>query len=104
MQRNARSMMLALSLAAIGACTAYIRPDGSIAYIQAAPPAVRIEVRESRPSTRHVWVDGHWEGRGQEYVWVSGRWIMPDNGRRQWVAGSWRHDRNGWFWVEGHWR
>lgn len=101
--RNVRSLIL-VALLSTGACTAYVRPGGAVVYIHRTPPPLRIETRGPAPSRAHVWVDGRWDWRGEEYVWVAGSWSVPESGRHQWVAGSWHQDRNGWFWVEGHWR
>lgn len=101
--RTMCSVMLALTLASAGACTAYVRPDGAV-YIHRAPPPLRVEVRGTAPSGAHVWVAGRWDWRGDDFVWVPGGWVLPESGRHQWVAGAWHHDSGGWFWVDGHWR
>ncbi len=95
-----------------------------------APPAVRVE--RWSPRRGHVWVNGHWDWRGNDYVWVSGRYERERRGQRwrdrQWVErdgdwvvvdGGWisvgpssappayrveRYDtRAGFVWVRGHW-
>jgi hypothetical protein len=40
-------------------------------------PRDRVEVVTARPSERHVWVAGRWEGRQgsrEPWEWVGGRW------------------------------
>lgn len=101
--RKVRSLMFVFVVGA-AACAVTVRAPSGVVYIHRAPPPIRVEVRGARPSAQHVWVAGHWVGRGEEFVWEPGRWVLLESGHRAWVEGAWRHDRNGWFWVEGHWR
>ena len=39
---------------------------------QAPPP--RVEERPAPPYSTSVWVPGHWDWNGQEYVWTPGHW------------------------------
>ena len=69
--------------------------------VQIAPPAPQVEVVPTVPSGR-VWVPGHWQWNGSQYVWVRGRlesrragyvfmpaqWVSV-NGRWEYRAGSW---------------
>jgi len=95
-----------------------------------APPPVRQE--RWKPRRGYVWVNGHWDWRGSDWVWVSGRYERERSGFRYreptwvqqggaWVAvdGGWvamgptvappppRQERwkprRGYVWVDGHW-
>ncbi len=70
------------------------------------PPPVRVEVLPARPGPTYVWVPGHWAWRGPErgYVWVAGRYAVPESPGYVWVPGHWQPRRDGYVWVEGHWR
>jgi hypothetical protein len=77
--------------------------DSSAQVIIRVRPAPPVIVRPVAPSARHIWIDGNWVWRGNNYVWVDGYWAEPRPGFR-WVPGHWKHRRGGWFWVPGHWR
>ena len=95
-----------------------------------APPARRVE--RWAPRRGHVWVNGHWDWRNGDYVWVGGRYERERRGYRwrepRWemrngayvsVAGGWVSlgptvapparrverwaPRRGFVWVNGHW-
>ncbi len=56
------------------------------------------------PGPNYLWVPGYWRRNGAEYVWVTGRYVVPPARNRAWVPGEWHHNRRGWYFVEGHWR
>jgi hypothetical protein len=39
-------------------------------------PPERVEVIGVAPSRAHVWVRGHWEPSGGDWVWIQGRWVI----------------------------
>jgi hypothetical protein len=41
---------------------------------QPAPPPARVEERPTPPYETSVWVPGHWDWNGHEYVWIPGYW------------------------------
>jgi YXWGXW repeat-containing protein len=41
---------------------------------QPPPPPPRVEERSAPPYETSVWVPGHWNWDGHEYVWVPGYW------------------------------
>lgn len=67
------------------------------------PPPPREEVIIERPSPRHVWVQGHWQRNGNEWLWVAGHWQQPPRHGAGWVPGHWDQRPRGWVWVPGHW-
>jgi len=77
-------------------------PPGAVVVVR-EPPRERVEVIVASPGPRYVWVRGFWRWERNDYVWVPGRWVIPERGFHKWVPGHWQHRRGGWFWVEGHW-
>jgi hypothetical protein len=77
---------------------------GKVVVVKKRPPKVRREARPHRPSRRHVWIPGHWEWRGNAYVWKSGRWVVPPRAGAVWVPGRWKQSHGGWIFVAGYWR
>lgn len=69
--------------------------------IQPTPPVYE---RPPAPSVRHVWVDGEWEWRNNQYVWKPGFWVVPEP-YKVWQKGYWKQNPSGTImWVPGHWR
>ncbi|HEY0824568.1 MAG TPA: YXWGXW repeat-containing protein, partial [Ramlibacter sp.] len=65
------------------------------AIVSTAPPPPRYEVVPA-PRVGWVWAPGHYEWRGNEYVWVEGHWMRDRVGYEyrepRWVQradGSW---------------
>jgi len=78
------------------------------AIVQTAPPA---PLREAVPAPRegYVWAPGHYEWRGNQYVWVRGHWIADrvgyDYREPRWVqrgSGEWVLVGGDWVPVERH--
>jgi hypothetical protein len=67
-------------------------------------PTAPVIVRTVAPSPRHIWVDGEWAWRGNNYQYVNGYWVAPPRVRGVWVPGHWKNTRRGWVWKTGHWR
>ena len=72
------------------------------AIVSTAPPPPRHEVVPA-PRTGWVWAPGHYEWRGNEYVWVEGHWMRDRVGYEyrepRWVQradGSWILVGNNW--------
>ena len=78
-------------------------PD-KVVIVTRRPPSPRREVQPRRPSSRHVWVGGHWTWQREEYVWASGQWVVAPRHGARWIAGHWKKQRGGWVWAAGHWR
>lgn len=66
-----------------------------------APPPPRHEA-QPRPRKGKVWIQGHWEWRGQRHAWVPGQWVKARKGQHyrqpQWDQrdGRWMMQRGGW--------
>ncbi|RYX90697.1 MAG: hypothetical protein EOO28_28595 [Comamonadaceae bacterium] len=73
-------------------------------YVQTAPPPLRAEVAPP-PRRGQVWVPGHWDWRGRQYVWVSGNFVRARPGyyysEPVWVQRGDRWERRGGAWNRG---
>ena len=69
----------------------------------AAPPAARSEHPGVSPFRDAVWVDGRWDWRAGQYVWIAGHWQKAPAGRHRWQNGWWSEHKGFWFFSEGHW-
>ena len=65
-----------------------------------APPAMRVERWERRPG--HVWVSGHWDWNGNDYVWVGGRSERERRGYR-WREPRWEQQDGVYVSIDGGW-
>jgi hypothetical protein len=102
---NAARIVLVLSATlTVSACVATVRPRAGVVYVQQGPPPRVVEVIGVPPSRAHVWIEGHHEWRGRDYVWVPGRFEVIPQGFRRYEPGRWNHERAGWYWQEGRWR
>ena len=67
------------------------------------PPALRVENQGASPFRDAVWIDGRWDWKGGQYVWVSGHWQRAPAGMHHWKRGEWTKRDNGWFFTPGQW-
>lgn len=102
MKRRLTRATLAATVVFVAACAS--TPRGERVYVRDAPPAERVEVISTSPGPGYAWVAGHWNWDNRQYIWIPGRWMVPERGHREWRKGHWAHDRHGWYWVEGGWR
>jgi WXXGXW repeat (2 copies) len=105
--RKSTSMATTLALAGMLGLTGCMASAGGrpgVVYARYAPPSPVYESVAVAPGPGYVWIPGHHEWRGQNYVWIGGRYVLPERGFRRYEPGRWRHNRNGWYWVEGRWR
>jgi hypothetical protein len=93
-----------VALAALALAAALPAAASSRVYVRLAPPAAVVELHETPPSARHVWIAGYYRWDDSAYVWVPGSWAIPPSHHHAWVAGHWAHTHRGYYWVNGHWR
>lgn len=100
----------AIGFGAFGASGCIIRPrpgvyaqtSGTVVY--QAPPARRVVVnRPAQPYAGAIWVDGHYQWNGAQYVWVQGYWQQPRAGYT-YVQPTWVRQGNGYVYRQGTWR
>jgi hypothetical protein len=77
---------------------------GCVAVVRTGPPAPRVEVRPFAPYPEAVWIDGHWDYRRGNWVWMQGYWERRPFPGAVWTPGHWRETPGGWKWIPGHWR
>ena len=71
-------------------------------FVKVQPVAPVVE-RPVQPSPQHVWIEGEWVWRTDNYIWQPGYWMIP-RPHEVWITGHWRRAYGGWNWVPGHWR
>jgi WXXGXW repeat (2 copies) len=106
---NRTLALLALALIALTGCVTervvvHERPAPPGPTVYREPPAVVREVVTVAPGPTHVWIDGHYVWRRNDYVWVPGHWAQPPRPRAAWVPGVWLRIGGGWSWREGYWQ
>ena len=101
---------LALSLAT---CAAVLLPIGAITlptaaqaqpavmWLKTPPPPPRAE-RVPPPRRGDVWAPGHYETRGNRYVWVRGEYVRARPGYA-YRAPEWRERDGRWEYSRGRW-
>jgi hypothetical protein len=67
-------------------------------------PEVVIVTRPPRPSSVHIWIDGHFIVSAGKWVWIEGRWERPPRRGVVWVGPHTRRKGPCWGWTPGHWR
>ena len=78
-------------------------PGLEIRIGRSAPPRVRYERRTRRTERNAVWVAGFWDWQGDQWVWIPGRWAVPESRRAHWVRARYVREYGGWRYVPGHW-
>jgi hypothetical protein len=51
-----------------------------------------------------AWHGGYHRWDGNRYVWVPGAYEQPPHPHATWVDGHWDHKGEGYVYSEGHWR
>jgi hypothetical protein len=72
-------------------------------YVSYAPPAPRYERIPVAPSSRHFWVNGHYNWNGRQYQWVGGHYDTVRGGYK-YISGHWDRSVSGWHYVPGYWK
>ncbi len=82
--------------------TIYGQPVAAVpSYPAYGPPP---EVMVAQPTPDSVWVAGHWEWTGAQYVWFGGYWAVPPPGFRVYVRGVWVERGGGYYYRRPYWR
>ena len=79
-------------------------PVTGVAYVDVAPPPMRVEYYGSAPRADYVWMSGHWAWSGTRYTWVEGYWAARPSSYARWVPGRWNASGNRYYWVDGRWQ
>lgn len=80
-----------------------IFPNIEIHIGHTAPPPQRVEVLVPRPGRGYSWVRGGWDLRGDDWVWMDGRWLRPERPRTRWVVARYASYGGAWRYTPGHW-
>ena len=76
---------------------------GCVAGVRTRPPSAKFEVRSEAPNHAAVWIDGYWQQRHGDWIWIGGHWAKRPATGAEWVPGHWTETRKGWVWSPGHW-
>ncbi len=71
--------------------------------VSVRPPEPRVEHYGEPPHPEAVWIEGYWQHRGGEWVWVAGHWEKRPRPHAHWIPGRWEPRNGGWVWIKGHW-
>ncbi len=66
------ALIMAPAFALTTGCVVKTEREEVVTRPPAPPP--RVEERPAPPYSNSVWVSGHWDWNGQEYVWIPGYW------------------------------
>ena len=80
-------------------------PQPGLLVNKQPPDPIPEEPPEQKPALDNViWIPGYWawDTDRTDFLWVSGFWRVPPEGRR-WVPGYWNKVDDGWQWVSGFW-
>lgn len=69
-----------------------------------APPPPVVEHPWAAPSPNAVWIPGHYEWTGNQYVWVSGYYSYPPQPGFVWVPERYEHRDGVFYFHAGSWR
>jgi hypothetical protein len=96
-------LVIAATFATSG-CIAHVRARPATGYVvYESPPAPRVSVRPAEPYQGAVWVAGHWQWDGAQWVWADGYWEQPRVGY-VYVQPRWQRQGRGWVYVGGGWQ
>ena len=68
-----------------------------------APPRVRYERRMARPPSAPHPLIGFWDWQGDNWVWIPGRWTVPEERHARWIGPRYRREYGGYRYEPGHW-
>jgi hypothetical protein len=97
-------LIAAVTLAVLAACTVRPPPGQFGQTATVAPPPPRVEAVPPPPAPTVVWVPGHWQWNGRDYVWESGHYLDRPTAQAVYEPGHWVESAGAWTWVPGHWR
>ncbi len=82
-----------------------VKPEPGPMIPKEPPPPIAEEPPEQRPEAENTqWIPGYWgwDPQQQEFLWVSGVYRVPPQGRT-FMPGYWQNTPDGWRWIHGFW-
>jgi hypothetical protein len=70
-------------------------------YPDREPPAPQHEDHDVGPPN-HVWIEGRWSWRNNDFVWIGGHWER-EKASMVWKPGHWERRGRRYRWIEGRW-
>ena len=108
--KNLHRTMLSVVLVGGAAATALpqiplppLPPGLNVRITTGRPPAVRREVRSSRPGQDYLWINGFWANDGGRWEWVPGRWERRVQSDAYWIPARYVRTSRGTIYEPGHW-
>lgn len=74
-----------------------------LVVMQAPPTTPVVEAVVPQPSSRHVWIAGHWTWRNNRYEWMAGHWELPPRSDSVWIPPHWDREGDSYRFYEGYW-
>ncbi len=78
-------------------------PVMTTVVVTQAPPAMQADVVIAQPSTKHVWIAGHYTWRDNQYQWMTAHWELPPYANATWVNPTSEQQGNAYKFTEGYW-
>lgn len=102
------SFLCLVMIVSVGGCV--VVAGGPYAYdevfidVPPPPPPAVIITPTPRPSSLHIWIDGHYIVSAGSWHWRPGHWEQPRRRGMVWVPSHTRKIGSRWGWRSGHWR
>lgn len=68
-----------------------------------APPPPRVEMRMSRPSRNHMWIQGYWDRQDDRWAWAPGHREEPSQRGSRWIRPQYRRESGAYRYEPGRW-
>jgi hypothetical protein len=98
-----------VTVSAVDVDSTTVVSENPAASVQPPVPLVpRTEIPQTWQSPGYLWVPGHYDWSGKEYVWQAGVWQaakVPAGTQLTWLEGRWMKDQAGsdqWNWIPAH--
>lgn len=96
--------MRKIFLIAAAGCIMAVSGIAEKIVVRVAPPVAVVEERGRPPHEGYVYQSGYHRWDGHAHVWVPGVWVAPPRPHARWVDHHWEHRGNNYVFVEGRWR
>jgi hypothetical protein len=104
MNRFLVPLLVAATVLATSGCYAHLRAQPASGYVvYESPPPPRVVVRPAVPYAGAIWVAGHWQWNGAQWMWAEGYWEQPRAGY-VYVQPRWQRQGRGYVYVGGGWQ
>ena len=81
-----------------------LTPEKQVVVVRQRPPADIVERIPPQPSRNHVWTAGYWHAQHDQWVWVSGAWVLPPRPNAVYVKPHWEPSGTEFHFSVGVWK